>query len=434
MQPSSDDGQAVARLDELREARQRCARRFGEAKRQGADLAPLKAEMQSITQEIDEIERRLREVQNPKADPQAPAGQDNAPQRFTYRPPNDVAPAGLRVAAASDDGGWDSYAATHPAASPYHFAAWRRLVCEVMGHKDASIEARTADGRIVGILPMVHMQSRLFGQFLVSMPYFNYGGALADSTGIESALLTEAGSSVARLCVQHAEIREMHQRQNLPCRSNKVSMLRALPQSDAELDRQLGSKLRAQVQRARREAHDLRIGRQELLDDFYTVFARNMRDLGTPVYAKRLFSAVLEAWPERSRIVVLRMGGRPVAAGFLVGHGDVLEIPWASTLRSVNHLGVNMLLYRSILAHAIESGYRWFDFGRSTEDAGTFRFKRQWGAEPVRHYWHYCLPGGATLPGLNPDNPKFRLLIATWRLLPVWVTRVIGPAVVRGIP
>lgn len=422
------------RLKELRESKQRCARRFGEAKRQGEDLTALKAEMQSITQEVDELEGRLRGMQKSEHDRPTPSAQEHVPQRFVYRPPDTSAPSGLRIAVASDDAAWDIYAAAHPSASPYHFATWRRLVCGVMGHEDASIEARTAEGRIVGILPLIHMKSRLFGRFLVSMPYFNYGGPLADSRGIDNALLAEGAAAVARLGVQHAEIREMHARASLPCRDNKVSMVRSLPQTDAELDRQLGSKLRAQVQRARREAHELRIGGQELLDDFYAVFARNMRDLGTPVYAKQLFSAVLEAWPERSRIVVLSLGGRPVAAGFLVGHADVLEIPWASTLRSVNHMGVNMLLYRSILAHAIEGGYRWFDFGRSTEDASTFRFKKQWGAEPVRHHWHYCLPEGASLPGLNPDNPKFRMLIAAWQRLPVWVTRVIGPVVVRGIP
>ena len=123
------------------------------------------------------------------------------------------------------------------------------------------------------------------------------------------------------------------------------------------------------------------------------------------------------------------MGG-----AFLIGHGDTMEIPWASTLRDTNPLGINMLMYWSVLCRAIERGYGFFDFGRSTIDAGTYRFKQQWGAVPVSHHWHYWLPEGRALPALNPGNPKFRLMIAAWKRLPVPVTRWLGPMIVRNIP
>jgi serine/alanine adding enzyme len=424
-----------ARLKELREVKQRCARRFGEAKRQGLDLGPLKAEMQAITQEIDRLEALQQKPSDPMGSPPEPAAPSKTlPARFGYQPPDLPAPPGLRIVPTQDPKAWDVYADTHPASTPYHFEVWRALVCDVMGHEDVSLEARDGEGRLVGILPLIHMRSLLFGKFIVSMPFFNYGGPLADSAAIEDALLKEASALSERLGVSHAEIREMKPRPGWPARKNKVSMVRALPGTAEELDAELGSKLRAQVQRARREAPEVLTGGAELVDDFYAVFAENMRDLGTPLYSKRLFQAALAAWPGRTWIVVVRLRGKPVAAGFLVGYRDVLEIPWASTLRRVNHLGMNMLLYREILGLAIARGYAWFDFGRSTEDAGTYRFKRQWGASGQKHHWHYWLSNSSTMPNLNPDNHKLKFFIFVWRRLPVLFTRVAGPKIMDGIP
>jgi FemAB-related protein (PEP-CTERM system-associated) len=159
-----------------------------------------------------------------------------------------------------------------------------------------------------------------------------------------------------------------------------------------------------------------------------------MRDLGTPFYGKPFFYNILESFPENSQIIVLRMNNQPVAAGFLIGYRDTLEIPWASTIRDVNQLSMNMLLYWEALKFAIQSGFRYFNFGRSSRDAGTFRFKQQWGAQPKQLYWHYWLGEQGELPTLNPSNPKYALLINLWKRLPVTLTRWLGPPIVKNLP
>jgi lipid II:glycine glycyltransferase (peptidoglycan interpeptide bridge formation enzyme) len=111
-----------------------------------------------------------------------------------------------------------------------------------------------------------------------------------------------------------------------------------------------------------------------------------------------------------------------------------MEIPWASTLRSYNHTSINMIMYWKILEFAVQQGFEVFDFGRCSEDAGTYRFKQQWGAEPVKLYWDYLLPEGENLPKLNPNNPKFRVLIAVWQRLPVWLANLIAPRIVKALP
>jgi FemAB-related protein (PEP-CTERM system-associated) len=269
---------------------------------------------------------------------------------------------------------------------------------------------------------------------MVSMPYFNYGGAIADEEFIEDMLMQAANEHAATLGVSHIEYRDDIPRKGLPVRANKVNMILPLPRDEETLWAGFSSKLRSQIRRPQRVTLETLCGGEDHLDDFYSVFSRNMRDLGTPVYAKEFFRNILHSFPRESRILVVRMKNRPVAAGFLIGHRDRLEIPWASSAREVNHLGVNMFFYWKVLQYAIDKHYRSFDFGRSSTGSGTYRFKEQWGAQPKQLYWHYHLNEDRELPSLNPDNPKYSLAINIWKRLPLILTNRLGPLIVRNLP
>src|SRR5690606_455389 len=193
----------------------------------------------------------------------------------------------------------------------------------------------------------------------------------------------------------HMELRERQPRPGWAERTDKVAMWLALPDDAAQLWQQVGSKVRAQVRKAQGHGLDFRIGGEELLDHFYAVFAANMRDLGTPVYSRRLFDIILREGPGEPVIVAgFDARGRPVSCAFLLRFNGRMEVPWASTLRSANSMNANMALYWRILEYACEQRCHTFDFGRSTADAPTYRFKKQWGAQPVQLHWHYWLAGG----------------------------------------
>jgi FemAB-related protein (PEP-CTERM system-associated) len=160
-----------------------------------------------------------------------------------------------------------------------------------------------------------------------------------------------------------------------------------------------------------------------------------MRDLGTPAYPRAFFASILAEWPGTSWIATCVHRGEVVASGFLLGYRGTLEIPWASSLREMKSLRPNMLLYWECLRHAIATGFARFDFGRSTQDAGTFAFKKQWGARPVPLFWQYWMAtSGAPLPDVSRENPKFDAAIRMWRRLPVAVTQLIGPRIVKYLP
>lgn len=330
---------------------------------------------------------------------------------------------------------WDTYVHTHPAASGYHLMAWRRVVEEAFRHDTIYLMAKGEPGEVRGVLPLVLLSSRIFGRFLVSMPFLNYGGIVADGPEARQALLAAAVDRAKELGAAHIELR--HQEEvdvGWPHKHHKVSMRLGLPGQFEVLWRTFSAKLRSQIRRAQKEGMTVRIEGDELLGDFYRVFSRNMRDLGTPVYGRGFFETMLRTFPKETRIGIVYWKGRALAGGLLYGFRDMLEIPWASSDRRYNRLAPNMLLYSSVLEYACRQGFRVFDFGRSTPGSGPSRFKEQWGATPAPLHWYYWLASGEALPDLSPRNPRYALGIKLWQRLPIVVTRCLGPVISPYLP
>jgi FemAB-related protein (PEP-CTERM system-associated) len=335
----------------------------------------------------------------------------------------------------ADRGAWNAYTESSAASEIYHLYDWRDIFESVFRNDTHYLIARDADGSVRGLLPLVHLNSRLFGSFLVSMPCYNYCGILADTSEVAKLLSQAAADLAEEIGADHVELRHRDQVElDLPFRDDKVSMQLELPEDVDDLWASFSSKLRAQIRRPMKEGAVCVAGGAELVDDFYEVFSRNMRDLGTPVFPKDLFQRMCKQFPAATRIFVVKLENRNVAAGITLGYRESLEIPSASSLREFNRYSVNMLLYWSVLKHAVEHGYDRFDFGRSARDSGPFRFKAQWGAKPQPLHWHYCLLSDQELPRLNPDNPKFHLATRLWRRLPLVVANRLGPRIVRHLP
>jgi len=335
----------------------------------------------------------------------------------------------------SDKHLWDSYVLNHPESVIYHMIGWKDVIEQTFGHKTFYLIAKSNQGEIVGILPLVLMKSSIFGSFMVSLPFFNYGGVLADNKDIEKALISEAITIGQNEKIEYIELRHLlNKNLSLKVKTSKVSMLLNLPDDSNLLFKSFKSKLRSQIRKPEKEGLSPVISGIELLDDFYKIFSVNMRDLGTPVYYKKFFLKILNNFPDSARICTIFYRNKPVASGILVSFKDKIEMPWASSLRRYNHLSSNMMLYWNALKYASDNGFRQFDFGRSTPHEGTYEFKKQWGAKPVQLHWHYWLSNGYPLPELNPHNPKYKYAIKIWQHLPLCITNSIGPIIVKNIP
>lgn len=330
---------------------------------------------------------------------------------------------------------WDAYIHRHPSASNYHRYGWRDVVEKSFRHKCFYMAARDNGGSILGVLPLVFMQSRLFGRFLISLPFFNYGGVLYDRQEVAEVLLSEAVKLQSELGAGYTELR--HQQPltgNMPTKQQKVAMLLDLAKDEGGQWEAFNAKLRNLIRKAMKCNLTVTVGGKESLSDFYTIFVHNMRDLGTPVYSKVFFQEVLQAYPDHSRIITVYSQGKAIASGLINWFRDTVEIPWASSIREYNALCPNILLYWTALQYALSKGFTRFDFGRSTPGEGTYNFKKQWGAKPIQLNWQYLLPEGALMPQLNTKNPKYEMAIKVWQKLPLSITRVVGPHIVRSIP
>ncbi len=331
---------------------------------------------------------------------------------------------------------WEPFIEGHPQATSCHLWGWREVIERTFGHRATYLLARRSGdggGEVLGALPLVRMRSALFGRFVSSMPYLNYGGFLASDPAVEEALLARAVEIAGSERARSIELRHV-ERRSCPAevKQHKVTMLVDLTGNDDAQWKTFDPKLRNQIRKPTREG--LTADPEGRIEDFYAVFARNMRDLGTPVYPRSFFENIRRVFPEKSRIITVRKGDQVMAAGFLFGFREKLEIPWASSVREFNSLCPNNLLYWESIRFGIRSGYRVLDMGRSTPGEGTYRFKEQWGAKPVALHWQYWLRPGQTLPDRSPKNEKFGLAIRIWQKLPLSVAGFLGPRIARGIP
>jgi len=341
--------------------------------------------------------------------------------------------AGLVVSATDNASEWDANVASHRHATAYHQWGWRVVFREAFGHPSHYLIARR-NGRVTGGLPLVEFRSRLFGAFAVSLPFVNYGGVVADDDETAAALVADAVSWARARGLSHVELRHLSVKAApWPAKRHKVAMWLTLERTEPAAWTALDRKVRNQVRKAEKGGLATEMGGVERLDEFYRVFAHNMRDLGTPVYSRRFFASILRAFPGSARVFVVQLGRIPVAASITIRWRDTIEVPWASSLRAHSDKSPNMLLYWTMLKAAIEEGATRFDFGRSTPNEGTFQFKRQWGATPQPLVWEYAGLEGR-LPDQSPKNPKFRMAVSLWKHLPLALANRIGPAVVRNIP
>ena len=349
---------------------------------------------------------------------------------------------------ASDNPAWDRYVDSHPGAELYHLWGWKEVIEKTYGH-DAyyltAVDPTRPKSAFVGVLPLVHLKHFIFGNNLISLPFFDLGGVLADNEEAGFALISEAVRIGTELKAETIELRHTAPtnpvrppgRSALPhgqvTRSHKVRMLLDLPESSETLMKSFRSKLRSQIKKPIKDGLKSKIGALELLDDFYHVFSINMRDLGSPVHSSRFMQNVLEAFPDSSRIVVVYQEKKPLASSLVVKFKDILENPWASALRQYSHLSPNMLLYWTMLEYACDNGCRRFDFGRSSPDEGTYKFKTQWGAKPTPLNWQYIPVDGKAIDPGGSEKSKFQAAIKCWKKLPVPVANRIGPRIRKHI-
>jgi FemAB-related protein (PEP-CTERM system-associated) len=322
-----------------------------------------------------------------------------------------------------DELAWDEYVSQCPDAGLYHLSGWARVIERSYGHRPVYLWVREKS-KIRGILPLVLFRGVLGRRSLVSLPFLDEGGMCADDA-IARTALWESASGLAKS--QQAPSIELRQGPPSGLRllpvGSKVSVMLRLAGEPEAMWKRLDAKVRNQVRKATSSGLSPAWCGVEGLDDFYAVFSRNMRDLGSPVHAQRFFAAILEEFSGSARLLLVRDGRQTVAGGVVMVFRDTVLVPWASSLRESRSRCPTNLLYWEVIRSACDKGLRWLDFGRSSPGSGTHRFKMQWGGQERRLHWE-----ASERPSVvDSDNPRYQWMIRAWTWLPVSVATVFGP-------
>lgn len=333
---------------------------------------------------------------------------------------------------------WDAYVSQNDQSLFSHLYDWGDILAGVYDLQIFRLVARDRKkhDEIVGLLPLIFFPAPGFDTRLISLPYSDAAGIIADNTRIQEKLLLAALKLAKDLGAVHLELRQSRRLvipeinvsvTHTPNRF-KVGLNRNLPASGETLWHKIGAKVRNQVRKAKKSGCRVIMGGTELLSKFYIVFSENMRDLGSPVHDRMLFEQIAHHLPEQLQILAVMIGDNPVAAAMVFSHNKTLFNPWASSLRRYRPECPNMLLYWQMLSYGIEKECRRFDFGRSSPHASTCRFKCQWGAKQQPLTWHvFSQP-------VHRWAPECETLVdAQWKSMTIEASQKLGPSIRRWI-
>lgn len=330
---------------------------------------------------------------------------------------------------------WNHYIDRHPDSNFCHLYEWGDLLRKVLGFKKYYLSYREK-GRIAGVLPLSLMESPIFGKKLYSLPVVDYGGVLANSKKAEQELLRSAKILARSLKVRFLELRHFEEKPwpGSLCRTDKVTFLCDLNQTEEALWKTFkAGSIRTPIRKALQEGFTIEFGKEKFLRDFYKIFCQTMLTHGTPVYPFSLFQKILITFPHYADIALVRHRGIPCAAGLILSYKGFAECPFAGSI-AYGAIRPNDLMYWEILKFCKARGNHTFDFGRSSKESGTYRFKKKWTRDIRQIYWQYYLVEDRDIPVMGESNSFQSKVISIWKKLPLPLANLLGPIVSRNIP
>lgn len=340
-------------------------------------------------------------------------------------------PLVVKALVEADHPRWEAFVAGCPEATFFHRAGWREVLERAFGHATHYLYAE-AGGEIRGVLPLARIRSLLFGDALISTPFCVYGGVAALDREARHALEAAAVGLAGELGVGHLEFRNLEPRR--PDWHPKPLYATFRKPIDPDPERNLLAiprKQRAEVRKG------IKAGLAGVVDGgverCYDLYAESLRNLGTPVFARRYLEILREVFGEACQPLVILHRGRPVCGVVSFYFRDQVLPYYGGGGEAARGLGANHFMYWELMRRAALQGVGLFDFGRAKVGSGSYEFKRHYGFEPEPLHYECRLVRAPELPLVNPLNPKYRLFIAAWKRLPLPVSRFLGPWLARDL-
>lgn len=343
----------------------------------------------------------------------------------------------VRVADLADAAGLrriDAYVAAHPEAELFHRPQWSLAVEQGCRQRSHYLLAENRAGVVTGCLPLTEVRSPLFGNALVSAGFGTGGGPLADDAAIADALVREGWALAQRLTCRSMELRGGAIPQGWSAQSGVYAgFSKPLPQGDEAILRAMKRRHRS-IRRAREFDLEVRRGGSEADRAMhYAVYCEMVRNLGSPVFPRSLFSAMLDRFGADADILTVLKDGRPLASVLSFYFRGTAMPYWGGGTAASRTFSATELMYYQVMCDAARRGCTTFDFGRSKVGAGSYSFKENWGFEPRPLVYAVRTAVGGKPREVNPLAPKYRLQVAAWQRLPLWLANRLGPKIARGL-
>jgi FemAB-related protein (PEP-CTERM system-associated) len=345
----------------------------------------------------------------------------------------------IRECSQTDQAAWDAYVIQHPRGTSCHRFGWRRVLQDAFGHTSHFLIAEESGSepspRIVGVLPLALVRSHLFGSKLASLPFCVYGGVLASNSDAENALRKAACELAEQSGVEALELRSTQpSTADWPVKDLYYTFKKEFTADHDANMKAIANKQRAMVSKGIAAGLVSEEDPDPACKRFYRVYAESVRNLGTPVFSRRYLELLRDEFGNDCRVLMIRDGGEDVAGVMsFYFRNEVLPYYGGSIARARSIKGCNDFMYWELMRRSADEGLTSFDFGRSKLDTGPFKFKKNWGFEPTPLPYEYYLVKTDQMPDVNPTNPKYRLLVDTWRRLPVPLANLLGPPLARSL-
>ncbi len=326
---------------------------------------------------------------------------------------------------------WDGFVAGCPEATFFHRAGWRRVIAESVGHPTYFLQVEE-HGQIRGVLPLVHIRSRIFGDSLISNAFCVYGGPASQDEAARQALDRHAVALAERLGVDCLEYRSrVQQFPDRPVRELYATFRRPLDPDPEKNYLAIPRKQRAVVRQGLAANLDARL--DDDIGPMWELFAQNARRHGTPVFPKALFRNLKREFDDACEVLIVSHQGRDVAGVMSFYFRDEVMPYYAGGTADVRTYSAHDFMYWDLMRRACQNGCTVFDFGRSKIGTGPYAFKKNWGFQPQPLPYAYKLVRGRGIPDINPLNPKYRAFIGLWRRLPQPLANAVGPLISRNL-
>jgi len=314
----------------------------------------------------------------------------------------------------------------------FHLSAWKTVLEEALGHKGHYLFAEL-DGAIVGVLPLVYMSSVLFGKSLSSKPFGSVGGVLCKDDPIRDRLIDAACELATSLGVGALEIRA---RKSLgkgwPAKELYVNFFKEISRDNAENLKAIPRNQMAMVRKALKQEQLLSEETNDL-DRFFYVYSTSVKNLGTPVFSKKLFRSCLDTFGQNCRMLMIVHNGQDVAAVMSFYYKDQVIPYFGGSVTEARKVSGNDFMYWELMRQSADEGFRVFDYGRSKVGTGSFSFKKNWGFVPEPLHYEYYLVKAEAMPEVNPTNAKYAKMINIWKMLPLPIANMLGPLLSRTL-